>query len=106
AGEDEEEEDELAVAEHGEEVAHDLSDGGNGLAGGAARFLEEDKGADEHDEDAEGGDAKDVFDMHLATLDALAHPAGEIRPEERADVHHGVVDGVADGADVGLGGAR
>src|SRR5207245_11685181 len=64
------------------------------------RVSEKEQHNKEHGENAEGGDAENVFDAEMA-----AGQRSDIRAGSAADVHHGVVNGVADGADIFLGSA-
>src|SRR6266852_1021329 len=63
-------------------------------------FAEEEENEEEHQENAESCDAKDIFQTQVRV-----GPVGNERPGSAADVDHGVVNGIADGADILLGGA-
>src|SRR5579863_2519597 len=101
AGEDQQEKHEAGIAEHDEEIAERARDAGGGLVGGALWFTEEEQDEEKHREDAERGDAEDRFEAEM-----FVRPAGDVRPGGAADVDHGVVNRIADAADIGLGGAR
>src|ERR1700674_588459 len=100
ASEDEEKQHEFRVGQHGEEISQRRRHAWRVFVDFALWFAEEKQDGEEHGKDAEGGDAEDVFDAKMAV-----RPGSDIRASRAADVHHGVVDGVADGADVFLGGA-
>src|ERR1700682_5254008 len=52
----------------------------------------------DHGEDAEGSDAKDIFHAKFGVC-----PISDDWADGAADIDHGVVDGISDGADVFLG---
>src|SRR6266571_129627 len=101
AGEDQKEEHELWVGEHGEKIPERFGNARRGAVAAAFGLAEEDEHGEEHGENAEGGDAEDIFDAEMAM-----GPGGDVGAGGAADVHHGVVNGVADGADIFFRGAR
>src|SRR5262249_17480505 len=69
-----------------------------GRVAGVLRVAKKEQHQEEHGEDAQGGDSKDVFDA-----EAAVGPRSDIRAGGTADVHHGVVNRVADGTDIFFG---
>ena len=65
AGEDQQEEHEVGIAEDDEKIAERARDGGGGLVGGALWFAEEKQDEKEHRENAERGDAEDGFEAEM-----------------------------------------
>ncbi len=101
SGKDQQEQNKAAVAEHGEKVASYLAEAGLGFVAGLPGVAVKDQHDEEHQKHAERGQAEDVFHPH-----AMVYPASEEGTQGAADIHHGVVDRVSDGADVLPGGAR
>src|SRR6266852_5016665 len=92
---------EARVGEHSEEVPHGDGNAWRRLFYGAFRFPVKEKHGKEHNEYAERGNAEDCFDPETSV-----RPTGDVRTGGPADIDHGVVNGIADRADVFLGGAR
>src|SRR5208282_1295620 len=86
------------VADYNAEIPRDGGDRRRRRVSSFARFAEKNDDHEEHGEDAHCGHAVNVFHAHVAM-----RPRGEIRAHGSADVHHGVVNRVADGADVFFG---
>src|SRR5271157_4775791 len=95
AGEDQQEQHEAWIGNNGPEISGGLRETSGFNFIGAARFPEEQQDAKEHQEDAQGSHAKDIFHLHT-----LVYVRSDIRPGRTSDVYQGVVNGVADGADV------
>ena len=95
AGEDQQKKHEFWIAENGQEILQRFRNAGWRSIADFFRFAEENQDGEEHQEDAESSHAKNIFDAEMAV-----RPRSDVRAGGAADVHHGVVDGVADGADV------
>jgi hypothetical protein len=92
---------ETRIGNHGYEILQRGGNVGRWFIGRALGVAEKEQHHEEHREHAERGDAENLFDAEMAMRPGSDKGAGSA-----ADVHHGVVDGIADGADVFLGGAR
>src|ERR1700686_3196045 len=100
-GEDQEKQHEPRIGEDGEEIFRGDSDGRSG--GGALTFWFAKKEQDEedHGEDTESGDAKNILHTELCM-----RPIRDNRSDGAADIDHGVVDRISDGAYIFFGSAR
>src|SRR6266566_9983550 len=97
AGENQQKQHESGIGENSQEIAERFGNAGRGAVAGAVGLAEEEENREEHGEDAEGGNAKYVFDAEM-TMSTRRDVGARSAP----DVDHGVVDGVADGAHVFL----
>ena len=87
--------DEPVIAEHNTEVSRHLRQRGRRGVAGLAWFAEEEKNHEKHGEDAERGNAIDILDAEVPM-----RPGGEIRTCGAANIHHGVINRIADGAHI------
>src|SRR6266581_4507330 len=97
AGENQQKQHESGIGQNSQEIAQRFGNAGRGAVAGALGLAEEEENREEHGEDAEGGNAKYVFDAEMTVS-----PRRYVRAGSAANVDHGVVDGIADGAHVFL----
>src|SRR5580693_7739332 len=100
ACEDEKEYEKPRRPDYRAKVAHHLKETRRRLVARFARIAEEQKDEEKHRENAESGDAKNPFESKVGV-----RPIGDEGAGGAADVDHGVVDGVTEGADIFLGSA-
>ena len=98
--ENQKEEHELGIGDDFDKIAQSLAQMRGLFFVGAGGLLEEEKDGKKHHEDAGGSRAEDIFNAEI-----LMDVGSDERADETADIHERVVDGIADGADVFLGGA-
>src|SRR6266851_6603705 len=96
-GKNQQKQHEFGVGQNSEEIAQRFGNAGRGAVAGALGLAEEEENREEHGEDAEGSNAKYVFDAEMTMS-----PRRDVGARSAPDVHHGVVNGVADGAHVFL----
>ena len=92
--------DQAVISQHHAEIPRDRCDGGWRRVAGFARFAKKKQHDKKHGEDAEGDHAIHVLDAEVAMC-----PRSEKRSGSAADVNHGVINRIADGANVFLRGA-
>src|SRR6266702_2764852 len=95
AGENQQKQHESGIGQNSQEIAQRFGNAGRGAVAGALGLAEEEENREEHGEDAEGGNAKYVLDAEMTMS-----PRRDVRAGSAANVDHGVVNGVADGAHV------
>src|SRR5580692_1544393 len=100
ACEDEQENEKPRRPDYRAKVAHHLNESRRRLVARFARIAEEKKDEEKHRENAESGDAKNSLESKVGV-----RPIGDEGAGGPADVHHRVVDGVTQGADIFLGSA-
>ncbi len=81
---------EARVGDDGEKISRGGGDAGRRSVGGFFRFAKKKQDAEEHQQHAERGDAKNIFDT-----DVFVDDAGDIRSSGAADIHERVINGVA-----------
>ena len=100
ASEDQQEDKKSRRPDNGAKVAHDLEHTRGGFVAGFSGIAKEKKDKKKHGENAERGNSKNSFESKVRVRPICDEGAGGA-----ADVHHGVVDGIAERANIRLGSA-